>query len=136
MYSYSTCSSKDNVKVADGSLSSVSGKGSIHCSPTISLSSVLHVPNFATNLIFVSSFTRSLNCSVTFFPTHCVVQELAMGKTIGSGKAQGGLYFLESVSSSSHPSLTAGQALQANTGQLFICYIKGIGDLVIHPLRF
>ncbi|GMP41060.1 hypothetical protein CsSME_00011283 [Camellia sinensis var. sinensis] len=50
-YSYSPCSGRDKVRVADGTLSSVSGKGS----------------------------------------------DLATGKMIGNGRAQGGLYFLDAV---------------------------------------
>lgn len=69
--SYSTWSSRDKVRVDDRSLSSTSGKGSIQCPPTMSLSSILHMPNFSINLLSVSSITKALNCSETFFPTHC-----------------------------------------------------------------
>lgn len=62
--SYLTCSGKDKVRIADGSFSAISGKGSVRFSPSISLSSVLHIPNFATNLLSVNSLTRSANCSV------------------------------------------------------------------------
>ena len=81
--------------VADGSISSVSRKGSITCSPLLSLSSFLHVPKFSTNLLSVSSLTNSLNCSVTFFPSHCVFQELGTGRMIDNDKVHGGLYFLD-----------------------------------------
>jgi hypothetical protein len=114
--SYSPCSGKDKVRVADGSLSSISGKGSINYSPTLSLSSVLHVPSFSTNLLSVSSLTHSLNCSVTFFPTHCVFQELDTGRMIGSGKATGGLYFLEPALNPVSPPMSCGQALEADVG--------------------
>ena len=40
---YSPCSGRDKVKVANDTLSSVFGKGSVHCSSLLSLSSVLHV---------------------------------------------------------------------------------------------
>ena len=112
--SYFTCSGKDKVRIADGSFSAISGKGSVRYSPSISLSSVLHIPKFATNLLSVSSFTRSANCSITFFPTHCVFQELDTGKVIGSGKAHGGIYYLENAPYPPQPSLSCGQALQAD----------------------
>ena len=32
---------------------------------------------------------------MTFFPSHCVFQDLATGKTIGLAKEQGGLYYLQ-----------------------------------------
>jgi hypothetical protein len=47
--SYNLCSSREKVRIANGSLSSVSGKGSISITPSMSLSSVLHIPDFAAN---------------------------------------------------------------------------------------
>lgn len=94
--SYITCSGRQQVKIADGSLTSVSGKGSIPVTPSMSLSSVLHVPNLSTNLLSVSSLTKHLNCSVTFFPDHCVFQDLVTKKMIGSGRERAGLYLLDS----------------------------------------
>ncbi|RDX89132.1 hypothetical protein CR513_29178, partial [Mucuna pruriens] len=35
------------------------------------------------------------NCGVTFFRSHCVIQELTTGRTIGVAKEQGGLYYLQ-----------------------------------------
>lgn len=43
--SYTPCSDKDEVLVVDGSPSPISGGGLIVCTPTISLSSVLHIPS-------------------------------------------------------------------------------------------
>ncbi len=70
--SYSPCSGKEKVCIADGSLSNVSGTGSVKCTPTISLSYVLHVPSFPINLLSVSSITKALNYKIENFPTHCV----------------------------------------------------------------
>lgn len=47
--SYAINSGRDKVMVVDGTLSPISGKGSINVLPTLFLSSVLHVPKFATN---------------------------------------------------------------------------------------
>ena len=69
---YHPCSKKDKVKTANGTLSSVSGKGVIHASNLLQLSSVLHVPNFSTNLLSISRITQDLNCCATFFPTYYV----------------------------------------------------------------
>ena len=69
---YKPCSGQDKVKIADGTGSSVSGKGSIRITPSLPLSSVLHVPSFSNNLLSISRLTRELNCRVTFFPSHCV----------------------------------------------------------------
>ena len=52
------------------------------------LSYVLHVPKFSTNLLSISRITSDLKCSVTFFPTHCIFQDLHTKQTIGSGKVE------------------------------------------------
>ena len=62
--SYTPCSGKDKVRVADGSIIPITGRGSIRCTKTLSLSLVLHVPDFPINLLSVSSITKSLNCRV------------------------------------------------------------------------
>lgn len=64
-------------------------------SPSISLLSVLYVPNLSHNLLSVSIITKSLNCLVTFFPTNCIIHDLGKGKMIGSGRNGAGVYFLE-----------------------------------------
>ncbi|KAL0313438.1 UNVERIFIED_CONTAM: hypothetical protein Sradi_5743100 [Sesamum radiatum] len=39
--------------------------------------------------------TKKHNCSVTFFPSYCVFQDLQTRRTIGGGHERGGLYFLD-----------------------------------------
>jgi len=73
--SYSTCAGNLKVKIADGSLSTVVGNGSIQLSDTITLESVLHVPNLACNLLSISQLTKTSNCSAKFLPFHCVFQD-------------------------------------------------------------
>ena len=63
---------QDKVKIVDGTVSSVSGKGLVRISPSLSLSSVLHVPSFPISRLSISLIARDQNCSVTFFPSHCV----------------------------------------------------------------
>lgn len=83
-----------HIKLADGSLSNLAGKGTFSIPSFFPLPSVLHVPKFPTNLLSVSSLTKNLNCSVTFFPTHCVFQDLRTRATIGGGHEENGLYLL------------------------------------------
>ena len=64
---YKPYSGPDKVRIADGTFSSVSGKGLIHATPSLPLTSVLHVPRFSHTLLSLSRITRDLNCSVTFF---------------------------------------------------------------------
>ena len=79
---YNLCSSKDKVKVVNGSFTPIHGKGSVPVSHSLTLSSVIHAPN--------------ITCSVTFFPNHFVFRDLATEKRIGSGEEADGLYYLNS----------------------------------------
>jgi hypothetical protein len=68
---YTPCSGKDMVCVTDGSIVPTTGRGSIRCTKTLSLSPVLHVLDFPINLLSVGSITKSLNCRAWFDPSHC-----------------------------------------------------------------
>ena len=54
---YNSCSCKNKVRIADGSPSPISGKGVVNVSSSLSLSSVLYVPRFSTNLLSISRVT-------------------------------------------------------------------------------
>ena len=41
----------------------------------ICLKEVLYVPKFHFNLIYVHKLIRQLNCSITFYPNTCFIQE-------------------------------------------------------------
>ena len=43
----------------------------------------------------MSKLTRTLNCSVTFVPDHCLIQDLSMKRIIGRRHKFGSLYILE-----------------------------------------
>lgn len=92
--SYTICSGKDKVCTVDGSYSLIVVKGSISITPSLPLSFVLHVSNFTLNLLSVSHLTKSLNCSITFFSSYCVFQDLG-SRTIGRGHEDNGLYMLD-----------------------------------------
>ena len=95
------------VTLADGSTTNVTGLGFVHVTSSLTLDSVLQVPRFPLNLMSVSKLTKSLNCSVTFFPNGCVFQDLKTGRKIGGGVERGGLYyFTDDV----HPSSVALQS--------------------------
>ncbi|KAK8950885.1 hypothetical protein KSP39_PZI004349 [Platanthera zijinensis] len=93
--SYTPLSGHDKVIAANGSLSSIAGKGTIVCSPDLSLSSILHGPSFPRNLLSISHLNTSLNCSITFFPDVCVFQDLDTKQMLGSGRNVDGLYLLD-----------------------------------------
>lgn len=99
--SYNLCSGRQKVKIADGTLSSVAGKGRIPISKNLSLDHALHVPKFSCNLLSISKITKDLNCVAKFFPSYCEFQDMRTGKVIGTGKEIDGLYYFESESASS-----------------------------------
>ena len=74
--SYIRCSSKQKVQVVDGTFTPISGKENVSLSPKITLTFVLHVPKMSCNLLSISKLTNTCNCSITFFPNHCVFQDL------------------------------------------------------------
>ena len=63
--------------------------------PLITLIFVMSLPQFSFNLIFVSKLTRTLNCSISFFPNYCLIQDLSTKRTIGRGHESRGLYILD-----------------------------------------
>lgn len=67
-YSYHLCSDNDKVKMADGSLSPISS-GPV--TPSMSLSFVLHVPYFATNILSIARITHYLNCRFIINSHYC-----------------------------------------------------------------
>ncbi|XP_059638974.1 uncharacterized protein LOC132281274 [Cornus florida] len=71
--SYSIYSGQRKVRLADGSPSSIAGKGHISVTPSLTLSNTLHVPKLTTNLI----------------------SDLVSKRTIGSGREVNGLYLLD-----------------------------------------
>ena len=85
------------VSIADGRSCSVEGYGSTKPTPSLTLHNVLYVPGFPTNLLSISTITRTLNCVAIFYPFHCVFQDLHNGQRIGLGRENGrGIYELMS----------------------------------------
>ncbi|CAH9083140.1 unnamed protein product [Cuscuta epithymum] len=103
-----------SVTLADGSTSPVLGSGTVVPTSTLPLSSVLSLPNFAFNLLSISKITRTLNCSVTFFPGYCVFQDLLTKHTIGQGHESGGLYILDTSITKGISCLGVGNLLEAH----------------------
>ena len=121
--SYTPCSGKDKMCVADGSMVPITGRGFIRCTKTLSLSPVLHIPNFPINLLSVSSTTKSLNCRGWFDPSHCVFQELGTGRILGTGTMHNGLYYLDEGSDEVAFASKMSPFQEAWT-PLFCCYVS------------
>ena len=87
--------SPSTITLADGSYSCVLGSDTIVPTPSIPLTSVLSLPNFSFNLMFVSKLTRALKCYISFFLKFCLFQDLMTKQIIGRGCESGGLYILD-----------------------------------------
>lgn len=70
----------------NGDQAPIISTGNLPLSPIICLKNVLGVPSCKVDLMSVSQVTRELNCSVTFFPQLCILQDLMTGMTIGLGE--------------------------------------------------
>ena len=61
------------MQTADGTNQPVIGVGTVKCTPTISLSSVLHVPAFPVNLVSFSALIDQIDCRVILDKFGCVI---------------------------------------------------------------
>uniref|UniRef100_A0A2N9EMG3 Integrase catalytic domain-containing protein n=1 Tax=Fagus sylvatica TaxID=28930 RepID=A0A2N9EMG3_FAGSY len=61
--------------------------------PNLTFSNVLYLPEFPFNLLSVHKLTVALHCSIAFFPSYCVFQDLKTKRTIGGGFEKDGLYY-------------------------------------------
>ena len=89
--------STSTITLADGSQSCVLGLGTIFPTPSLPLLSVLSLPNFFFNLMYVSKLTRALKCYISFFPDFCLFQDLMTKQIICRGSEFEGLYILDHV---------------------------------------
>ena len=65
--------------------------------PSIPLTSVLSLPNFSFNLMYVSKLIRAPKCYISFFPDFCLFQDLMIKQILGRGCESGGLYILDPI---------------------------------------
>lgn len=86
---------KPPVRLPGGKSLKVDAIGTFSLAPGVQLKDVLCVPDFTWNLLFVSKMTKETNCSITFYPDSCVLQDLISRKKIGKGDKRGGLYYFK-----------------------------------------
>ena len=116
---YQPCPSNKKIKVADGSLITVAGQGTVAFSSSLILKNVLHVPNLTVNLLSIHKITQELNCHVTFFNDHCVFQDQTKGRMIGQARATEGLYLLKDKDSCSDPLSLSLISVNANKDEIW-----------------
>ena len=74
-----------SVKIDNDTQSYVLDNEVVQATPFLTLTDVLYIPWFFISLMSINQFTKHNNCKITFFPSHCVFQDLSTGKMIGSG---------------------------------------------------
>ncbi|PNX55486.1 hypothetical protein L195_g049115, partial [Trifolium pratense] len=82
------------VKLPNGNTVITDTVGDICITSELILKDVLYMPYFRYNLISVSRVTHDLDCKFVFTNTMCIIQN-ALQRTIGLGKLQHGLYYLD-----------------------------------------
>src|SRR4051812_24550562 len=85
----------ETVQTADGTFQPNRGTGSIYCTPSITLSSVLHALSFPVNFLSVSSAIDDLNCRAIYDQDICMFQEKRTGRILGTEKRRNGLWHLD-----------------------------------------
>jgi hypothetical protein len=107
----------ETIQTADGTSQPIHGVGSIECTPSLHLSSVLHVPSFPVNLLSVSSLVDQFKCMVIFDENFCILQEKRTGRVIGTGIRRNGLWYINQEQSA----LTAAVGTQEKEIYLLHC---------------
>ena len=90
-----------SIAVADSFSCPVLDKGVVCASSSLFLYHVLYSLKFSVSLLLISQIAKSKNCSMTFFPTYHVFQDLQTRTRIGLGPEKYGLYYLDNGASSS-----------------------------------
>lgn len=81
------------VRLPNGRKIAATKEGSVIFSKELCLKNVLYVPDLDCDLISVTQLLDDMNCSVHFFPSMCVLQDLHSRKLIGTGERRDGLYY-------------------------------------------
>ncbi|XP_011069429.1 uncharacterized protein LOC105155256, partial [Sesamum indicum] len=86
------------IYLPDGTSQSVTHKGNITLHSTLTLKDVLYVPRFQYNLLSVSKLCLHSSIAMKFYPSYCLLQDLATDKIIAVGKVHRDLYILDKTS--------------------------------------
>jgi len=121
------------VVMPNGDQAPITSTGNLPLSSIIYLKNVLGVPSCKVDLMSVSRVTSDLNCSVTFFPQLCILQDLMTGMTIGLGEQRDGLYYLVAINKS-HKVNTIKTTSTSNTSS--ILWHRRLGHLSSSRLDF
>jgi hypothetical protein len=90
-YSYSH---KDTIQIDDGTSRLIRGVGTMQCTLSITLLSVLYVPLFLVNLVSIISLVDQTDCQVFLDRENCLIQERKAEKRLRIGVRHNGLWYL------------------------------------------
>src|SRR3954470_20056134 len=90
----------ETVVTVDGTSQPIMETGSVSCTPTLTLSSVLHVPSFPVNLMSVSCIINQLHCLVIFDGDMVMFQEKGTRRILETGQRHNGLWYLDRIAAS------------------------------------
>ncbi|KAL2242415.1 UNVERIFIED_CONTAM: Retrovirus-related Pol polyprotein from transposon RE1 [Sesamum indicum] len=96
--SLTTLNTPKQIRLPDNSITLATKSGSIQLCPSLTLTNVLFVPNFAHNLLSVSQLCSSHHVAFSFYGSFCVVQDLRSKQILALGKQHRQLYYLGSKS--------------------------------------
>ena len=134
--SYTPCARNKKIKIADGSFSAIAETGTIHISSLLILKNILHVPNLSCNLLSISKLTHENHCVAKFNSSCCEFQEAGSGRTIGTARECGGLYFFEdgtSLNNSVHK--TYFESISMSSDKEIMLWHYRLGHPSFHYLR-
>ena len=86
LLSYHPTPSHPFVTIAESRPCLVQGRATTRVTNSLSLCQILYVLGFLVNLLSISAITHALPCTVTFFPFHCIFQDLYTRRRIGLGR--------------------------------------------------
>ena len=127
--SFVRCNASRSVKIANGSLLNISGRGTVVLGPQLCLTNVLYVLGFSCNLLSISKLTTNKKLIALFTSSTCQFQDQISGQVIGSAKEVHGLYyFLHDFSSKNKHqaaiSSTIGLSLHYRLGHPSFMYLR------------
>ena len=112
------------ITVADGSKVEATDVGQVSHIPSLSLNSVLLIPNFPFNLISISKLTCFLNCVITFTFNSFLIQDRGTGQTIGAGTESCGIYNLRPPTSATCDAIESPRLLHRRLGHPSLSKLK------------
>ena len=84
-----------NIHTADGTAQPIIGVGTVNCTPSLELSSVLHVPAFPVNLVSLSALVDQIDCRIILDKVVFLIQERLTGRSLGTGTRRRGLRYMD-----------------------------------------